>query len=169
MSSSFSAFSRASSARCRSFWASRRCTWQWPRATKAWGATAWSWDDYYSWTIYRPSTIWLDGHHHLCRHTFHNDEIWLMMKYDEIDDCEYCEWMKFGLVKKGNKSHWCVSRREWGLLIHFTTIHSHASNPQQPIHPLCLAPVSYWILNTLDCAWILSSGMLLDDQSVLVL
>jgi hypothetical protein len=39
--SSFSAFSRASSARCRSFWASPRCTWQWPRATKAWrGATA---------------------------------------------------------------------------------------------------------------------------------
>ena len=41
-------------------------------------------------------------------------------------------------------SYWCVLRREFLGMIHWLTINNHPSNPQQPIHSLRLAPVSYW-------------------------
>jgi len=38
-----------------------------------------------------------------------------------------------------------AKRREFSGMIHWLTINNHPSNPQQPIHSLRLAPVSYCI------------------------
>ena len=40
---------------------------------------------------------------------------------------------------------WCCLRREWGLLIHFITIHDNLSNPHSYAFPAWNAPVSFFL------------------------